>query len=56
MLLRGYRNLCVILDFQMTLHSSESWIYQVSVLFIAMIITDHKRSDVHVQILNAISL
>jgi hypothetical protein len=34
MVIRVYikdRNLCVILDFQMTLHSAVLWIYQVKV-------------------------
>jgi len=40
MIIRGYikcRNMCVILDLQMTLHSTASRIYQVLVLFIRVI-------------------
>jgi hypothetical protein len=43
---RGYikdRNLCVILDLQMTFHSAASWIYQVLVLFITPINTNEER-------------
>jgi len=39
-LMRGYikvRNLCVSLDLRMTFHSAALWIYQVLVLFIALI-------------------
>jgi hypothetical protein len=39
MLIRGYikdRNLCVILELQMTSHSATSWIYQVLVLFMTV--------------------
>jgi hypothetical protein len=38
--IRGHipdRNLCVILDLQMTFHSAASWIYQVFVLFMRVI-------------------
>jgi len=43
MIIRGYikdRNLCVILDLQITLHSAPSFIYQVLVLFITVINTN----------------
>ena len=37
------RNLCVIQEIKMTMHSAASWIYRVPLLFIALISIDHKN-------------
>lgn len=46
MVIRGCikdRNLCVIPEIKMTMHSAASWIYPVSLLFIALINTNPKN-------------